>query len=191
MPRNRRRLEVELADRHARRLELQQERLRLEHERRLHDRMATLEAEIRSEVEATYLDKERLEVEQFERLHDERLEETASQPRVGIRARLEADIAERLARREVSLRAEYDRRAHLEEEMARSIQVELEEKLRIETEQLESRMREDVDLALTRKREELKKAGPTITGRGIRRSTCRTQIEIEGEVRSLLPTIRG
>ena len=70
----------------------------MEHERRLHDRMATLEAEIRSEVEATYLDKERREVEQFERLHDERLEETASQLRVGIRARLEADIAERLAR---------------------------------------------------------------------------------------------
>ena len=55
------------------------------------------------------------------------------------------------------MRAEYERRSlRLEEDIASSIQEELESKLSSETKELEERMRQDVELAVARRREGLR-----------------------------------
>ena len=54
-------------------------------------------------------------------------------------------------------RQEYDRRSiRLEEDIAQQIQSELESRLRQETTDLEDQMREDVELAIARRRDELR-----------------------------------
>ena len=55
------------------------------------------------------------------------------------------------------MRAEYERRSlRLEEDIAASIQEELQSKLNSETKELEERMRQDVELAVARRREQLR-----------------------------------
>ena len=55
------------------------------------------------------------------------------------------------------MRAEYERRSlRLEEDIAVSIQDELEKRLKSETTELEERMRQDVELAVARRKEQLR-----------------------------------
>ena len=55
------------------------------------------------------------------------------------------------------MRAEYERRSlRLEEDIAESIQGELESRLSSETKELEERMRQDIELTVARRREQLR-----------------------------------
>ena len=70
-----------------------------------------------------------------------------------MRNRLEQQLQQRLKDRETRLRAEYERRAlRMEEDVAKDIQSELEQRLVSETHRLENRMQEDLELAVARKR---------------------------------------
>ena len=134
------------------------ERMEIEAEQAFQRQVRDLESELRLDMEQQLGKEEELQKLRIQEGLDERLAEREIQIRGALRNRLEQQLQQRLKDRETRLRAEYERRNNfrMEEDVAKDIQSELEQRLVSETHRLENRMQEDLELAVARKREELR-----------------------------------
>ena len=113
--------------------------------------------QIRTDLEKQFNIEIESEEIRLEGLHQDRLLEREAQLKASIRIRLEQQAKQRMEERESQLRAEYARRGRqLEEEIAMQIQSEIESDMRDQTNLLEQEMREDVEMALARRKEEIR-----------------------------------
>ena len=136
---------------------IQKERLRLDYNQTLQQRLRDIEANLEQEMERRFVEMEGLEINRLEEGHEALLAEREEQLRRGIRTRLEQQLRQRLKQREARLKVEYERRSlRLEEDIAQQLQSDIEQQLRRETDDLEERMREDVELAIAKRRDELR-----------------------------------
>ena len=150
-------IETQLHEEYDRRLAIQKERLRLDYNQTLQQRLRDIEANLEQEMERRFVEMEDLEINRLEEGHEALLAEREEQLRRGIRTRLEQQLRQRLKQREARLKVEYERRSlRLEEDIAQQLQSDIEQQLRRETDDLEERMREDVELAIAKRRDELR-----------------------------------
>lgn len=150
-------IERQLREEYDRRLDIQKERIRLEHNQALQHRLRSMETTLAEEMEQQFQHMEGKEISRLEEGHEAMLSEREDQLRRGIRSRLEQQLRQRLRQREARLKVEFDRRSlRLEEDVAQQLQTEIEIKLRDETKLLEDNLRDDVEMALAKRRDELR-----------------------------------